>query len=258
MADCLLIAGTTDRILQAGTTDCILIAGVQPVVTVGGLSGGRTKPIGYKLVSDELGNRPVKHIPSLTKGKLKLKTETISIGRLQIPIRNVSESIIKPFHVVGISTSEIQIKTSTESIAQLKRVTIAHTTAEIAVSMRILKPHFAKMDKLKKLVELSTLYQMSEGTDNVFTIPLKKKSFQFEGNTKEWAAMLKEELRTFDHSSSFIGTVVYDEDRQELFITIGSTVYTFCSVPNRIFDSFEGAASKGEFFNRSIKTQFDC
>jgi len=102
MADCLLIAGTTDRILQAGTTDCILISEVAPApVAVGGPSGGRTKAVGYKLVSDELGNRPVKHIPSETKGKLKLITETISRGRLQITVRyyRYGQILVILFHV---------------------------------------------------------------------------------------------------------------------------------------------------------------
>ena len=86
----------------------------------------------------------------------------------------------------------------------------------------------------------------------------KKFEFTFKGNTREWSTILKEELKTFDQASSFIGTVVYDDERQEMFITIGPTVYTFCNVPERKFDGFEGAGSKGAFFNREIKEQHDC
>ncbi len=86
----------------------------------------------------------------------------------------------------------------------------------------------------------------------------KKFEFTFKGNTKEWSTILKEELKTFDQASSFIGTVVYDDERQEMFITIGPTVYTFCNVPERKFDGFEGAGSKGAFFNREIKEQHNC
>jgi len=86
----------------------------------------------------------------------------------------------------------------------------------------------------------------------------KKKEFKFEGEVKEWSVLLKEELRTFDQSSSFIGTVVYDTTRQELFITIGPTVYNFCNVAERTYDGFEGAGSKGAFFNREIRQLHDC
>ena len=86
----------------------------------------------------------------------------------------------------------------------------------------------------------------------------KKKEFKFKGEIKEWSLLLKEELRTFDKSSSFIGTVVYDTVRQELFITIGSNVYNFCDVPERKYDGFEGSGSKGAFFNREIRQQHDC
>ncbi len=86
----------------------------------------------------------------------------------------------------------------------------------------------------------------------------KKFEFTFKGNTREWSTILKEELKTFDQASSFIGTVVYDDERQEMFITIGPTVYTFCNVPERKFDGFEGSPSKGAFFNREIKEQHDC
>lgn len=85
-----------------------------------------------------------------------------------------------------------------------------------------------------------------------------KKEFKFKGEIKEWSVLLKEELRTFDQSSSFIGTVVYDTQRQEMVITIGPTVYNFCDVPERKYDGFEGTGSKGAFFNREIKQQHDC
>lgn len=86
----------------------------------------------------------------------------------------------------------------------------------------------------------------------------KKKEFYFIVIPEDWKSLLKEELRTFDQSSSFIGTVVYDTERQELFITIGSTVYDFCNVSERIYDAFEGSGSKGAFFNREIREQHDC
>ena len=86
----------------------------------------------------------------------------------------------------------------------------------------------------------------------------KKKEFYFIVIPEDWKSLLKEELRTFDQASSFIGIVVYDTERQEMFITIGPTVYNFCNVPERKFDGFEGSGSKGAFFNREIREQHDC
>jgi len=82
------------------------------------------------------------------------------------------------------------------------------------------------------------------------------RKFEFTDSFKNWESF--EKLKPFDAASSFIGTVVYDDARQELFITIESKVYTFCNVPERVFDGFEGAGSKGAFFNREIKQLFDC
>ncbi len=63
---------------------------------------------------------------------------------------------------------------------------------------------------------------------------------------------------TFDMPSSFVGKVTYSPDFNTLEIELLGRVYGFCGVPERIFDSFEGASSKGAYFNRNIKGQFDC
>jgi len=63
---------------------------------------------------------------------------------------------------------------------------------------------------------------------------------------------------TFDMPSSFVGKVTYSPDFSTLEIELLGRVYGFCGVPERIFDAFEGTSSKGAFFNRNIKGQFDC
>ena len=62
----------------------------------------------------------------------------------------------------------------------------------------------------------------------------------------------------FTHSSSFIGNVRYDNDSQEMKIILCGKEYDFCTVPRRQFDGFEGATSKGKFFNDEIKGHHDC
>jgi len=41
-------------------------------------------------------------------------------------------------------------------------------------------------------------------------------------------------------------------------IILNGKTYEFCNVSERLYDSFEGANSKGAFFNREIRTLHDC
>jgi len=363
--DDLLIAGGVAgaTILIAGGSGNLLIAPStpEPAVTVGGPSGGKTTPKGYQLVSDELGNRPVKHITTLTKGKLRLHTETMSKGMLQIPSKNITYSIVKPFHLVAFSASQLQIKIRTESAGLIRKLIHNHSTSSMQ-SLAILQPKLDYIKKAKKMIELFRLYQFSqeaESVDNIFTIPQKVYSFDFEESPEEWMWVYTEQtdfrkirklwnelkisqrkkllkemgldpnfadlpfgklpvnvkktftdsskddlLRllgvvvgigllglvvnilespadqpidvirdkpvkpakpqkpgrkpTFTMPSSFVGRVTYNPDFQILNISLPGKIYSFCDVPERIFDSFKGAGSKGAFFNRNIKTQFDC
>ena len=67
-----------------------------------------------------------------------------------------------------------------------------------------------------------------------------------------------ERERSFEQSSTVIGKVTYTPDLNTMEIVIGGKLYNFCNVSEKTFDSFEGAGSKGAFFGRSIKGQFDC
>lgn len=66
------------------------------------------------------------------------------------------------------------------------------------------------------------------------------------------------EFRGFTHSSSFVGNVLWDRESSEMDIILNGKTYHFCRVSERLFDAFKGANSKGEFFNREIKTLHDC
>jgi len=52
--------------------------------------------------------------------------------------------------------------------------------------------------------------------------------------------------------------VRYDQELQEMSVILNGQEYSFCNVPERKYDAWEGADSKGEYFNRNIKTQHDC
>ena len=63
---------------------------------------------------------------------------------------------------------------------------------------------------------------------------------------------------SFDQVSSFVGKVTYSRDFQTMEINLSGKIYGFCRVPERVFDGFEGAGSKGVYFNQTIKGSFDC
>ena len=87
----------------------------------------------------------------------------------------------------------------------------------------------------------------------------KIKQFEFKESASEWQDVIKEQrYKAFTHTSSFVGNVRYDQELQEMSVILNGQEYSFCNVPERKYDAWEGADSKGEYFNRNIKTQHDC
>ena len=86
------------------------------------------------------------------------------------------------------------------------------------------------------------------------------KEFSFNENLDEhWLNIIQEvRFRAFTHTSSFVGNVRYDQDLQEMTIILNGKEYNFCNVPERKFEAFRGADSKGAYFNRNIRTLHDC
>ena len=93
----------------------------------------------------------------------------------------------------------------------------------------------------------------------VALVPHAYEHFEFIDVMENWKFMLNEaDLTAFTHTSSFVGNVRYDRDTHEMRILLNSSPYNFCNVSERLYDSFEGASSKGAFFNREIKSLHDC
>lgn len=87
----------------------------------------------------------------------------------------------------------------------------------------------------------------------------KLRHFEFKECACEWSEVVKEvRFQAFTHSSSFVGNVKYDQDSQSMEIILNGKTYEFCDVSQRLFDGFEGANSKGAYFNRNIKNLHDC
>lgn len=107
----------------------------------------------------------------------------------------------------------------------------------------IVGPHSTpKLDKKKKKRKIAQVPQ----------------AFEFVESHEAWGKLLSERTTGFTHSSSFVGNVIYDSDTQDMKITLNGEAYVFCNIPDRTFDAFEGAGSKGAFFNREIKGLHDC
>lgn len=95
---------------------------------------------------------------------------------------------------------------------------------------------------------------------NILTAPINEPISQIKERSREPIKPDKSIRRqpSFTQPSSFVGTVTYSPFFQKMGIELPGKLYSFCRVPERIFDSFQGAASKGAFFNRNIKGQFNC
>ncbi|KKM08701.1 hypothetical protein LCGC14_1723470 [marine sediment metagenome] len=64
--------------------------------------------------------------------------------------------------------------------------------------------------------------------------------------------------KDFDAASSFVGNVTYTPELQTMEITLNGKRYDYCSIPERIFEGFREASSKGAYYNRSIKGIYTC
>ncbi|ELS01212.1 hypothetical protein Xen7305DRAFT_00009140 [Xenococcus sp. PCC 7305] len=59
--------------------------------------------------------------------------------------------------------------------------------------------------------------------------------------------------------SSAICAIGYDSLTRRMQINFhDSGTYTFCRVPQRIFDGFLSASSKGTYYNRYIRDRYHC
>jgi len=64
--------------------------------------------------------------------------------------------------------------------------------------------------------------------------------------------------KAFTHSSSWIGNVRYNPQNQTMRVMMNNDGYGFCGVPEKVYDAWEGAPSKGEYWWRNIKDRYNC
>lgn len=53
--------------------------------------------------------------------------------------------------------------------------------------------------------------------------------------------------------SSFVDAIAYDNNADDLYVTLSHGSYVYHGVPESVFDNFLEAPSKGRFFNRNVK-----
>lgn len=60
-------------------------------------------------------------------------------------------------------------------------------------------------------------------------------------------------------NSSAIDAIGYDSKTQQMKIKFkDSGTYTFCGVPQSIFDNFLDANSKGQYYHKYIRDKYNC
>ena len=88
---------------------------------------------------------------------------------------------------------------------------------------------------------------------------LNRRLDKLQDNIERFEDQLEEPReRQFDQPSTFVGTVIYSPDLSVMSIELNGRTYGYCGVPQRVFDSFKGAFSKGQFYNSAIKGNYQC
>jgi len=220
----------------------------------GGTTGGKTKQVGKSVYDlDPSLDRKTKKKRDRAQSKLVLTERARINSKLAFTIKNKAESVIR-FRFLERTKGRLIIPALEESQASLKVKQIAKAINRLPqrwylkIQAERINKAIKNRTKLKKLETIMKLYK------EVGTLKPSHHIFYFDFNE-----VCKEaDLTAFTGSSSFVGNVRYDADTQGMRILLNGKAYNFCNVPRRIFDSFQGADSKGAFFNRAIKGQFDC
>jgi len=210
-----------------------------------GVGGRVRRKVGPSLTQGDLGPRPTIATTGESIHKTALTFRAKSKSKLRIITKVLSEAIF-PHLLTGASFSKTALTIRNESRAVPYCVS--------GESFGILHPSIA-MEKLNqnniKLAKINHYYKVLDEIDRIYP-DVTTLGFEFNETTHN------EQLIAFTHSSSFIGNVRYNTETGEMRILLNGKAYNFCNISRRLFDSFEGANSKGAFFAREIKGLHDC
>lgn len=154
-------------------------------------------------------------------------------------------------------------ESSKEWLQGVTKTEIREEVKELNKKEKNPKKLIKKIEKLYPAVSLlfllKIIFDLSQNKQITTTEPIKLEEFKDDIDEEEIKDIPKRDREiNFQHSSSFVGKVTFTPDLNTMEINLNGKVYGFCNVPERIFDGFEGAPSKGAYFGRNIKGQFDC
>lgn len=209
----------------------------EPVIRIG--SGGlarRTPNVTEKLVVLQV------------RGKITVEKKLPIKGKIIADVILTAVTKIKMLFPLPISGKII----ASEPLVVSSRIS-AETSLQIKgkISSEILLPiRFTVKFTMQKLLDILKIIDSVKSMDD---FQLATQTFTFvlgaSGDDREL---------DFEKPSSFVGKVVYTPDLQSMEVILNGFTYNYCGVPQRIFDQFAEASSKGEFYNREIKGVYLC
>lgn len=177
-----------------------------------------------------------------TKNYLKAVKNT---GKLSFTFKEASRE-----WRVGITNTEIEKK-----VIELNKK--EKNPKKLADKLKIIFPAIGLLALLRIMASLhkEDIINLTKDVDvNDFDDDLT----QEEPKNKPTGPTDEEREPSFNQPSTVVGKVVYSIDIQTMEVELNGKVYNYCGVPQRIYDSFEGAGSKGAFYNREVKGIFLC
>ncbi len=271
-----------DVLLKADGGHLLLASGGKIILahTVGGRGGGsptqhtRTAQKGVSIFDKD----PVRgvHARKIFKSKplgqaeaqLIFKFKSVVEGLILIPTKIKTDAIVKPKQKAGMNIGQLTFVEKNRNYTRLKfefrEKALAYMHQHYVKKAKYNEPMmeiFIKViERMNKLSEIDIYTKMLESLEkDDLKKNVKSLEFSFDESVEEWRPHFTEQrFRAFTASSSFVGNIRYDRDLQQIVGILGGVEYTWCNVPERIFDAWEGATSKGAFFGREVKSQFDC
>ncbi len=205
--------------------------------------GGPAAVVRPKPKTEMLPDRPTAKTRAIIDSILLTKSLIINKGQIRMPALSMAEGIVNGRLIGGRLSAKIHLSLTEKTYAKLKFQSTDMSKSIIGIDAWIDR----QIGSITKVIEASSkLSQLLILKDSQML------TFEFDEVTNN------EALIAFTHSSSFVGNVRYNTDTQGMTMILNGKEYDFCDVPARIFDSFQGADSKGAFFARSIKGQFNC
>ena len=265
----LLNDGTSNLLLNDGTSVLLLNAEEAAVVT--GRGGGgiyarlkrRMRQIAPPIFKEEtefskmIKIKPVKIMTFTTtiEGVPKLTQYVLKITDIIMKPITFTNEIISSYKLKPIVKENVRLGVNLRPFKIVKENMLVRIKTipirEGYFSAKLFGKTLHGMEMIRKAIEME---KESEEESQL--------SFDFNETPREWIGSKiytdAAKFLSFEHSSSFVGRVVYEKETEEMIIVLGDRVYNFCSVPRIIYDGFRTAGSKGKYFNSRIKELWDC